>query len=51
MGQEDFSTWTEKLNSIDSQKQKDYIIKMSKTLFKKGFITNNLMKNIKYINE
>jgi hypothetical protein len=51
MDQEDFSTWTEKLNSIDSQKQKDYIIKVSKTLFKKGFITNNLMKNIKYINE
>ena len=51
MAEEDFPKWKDKLESIDLNSQQQHVIKCSKTLFKKGLLSNNLMKNLKYINE
>ena len=51
MAEEDFPKWKDKLESIDLNLQQQHVIKCSKTLFKKGLLSNNLMKNLKYINE
>ena len=51
MEEKDFTKWTDKLSSLDQEEQRLYIIKCARLLFKKGSLSKNLMKNLKYINE
>ena len=51
MDEDHFVAWKKKAKDLDIEAQKNYIIKSAKLLFKKGRLSKNIMKNLKYINE
>ena len=51
MKDSDFSKWQDKRKSIDLGEQRKAIVSMARASLKKGKLSKNLMKNIKYINE
>lgn len=51
MNDSDFEIWKQKASKINKSEQDAHILKMARTLFKKGKLPKTLMKNIKFINE
>lgn len=51
MDEKDFSKWIKKISELDLLEQQKHVLKCSKVLFKRGVLSKNLIKNLKYINE